>query len=360
MRAGRSVWLGSGRRLRLRFSGAVALVSAASLLVVPGQSWAAPREPAPGPASTSVVVEAVAVGQARPVGPHANVALEVSDSAAITGWAFNASTSTPQPGAEVRLEPGGLATTTDANGAYSFTGLTPGTYVLTATFDAGCEIAARTEVTVTTLAQADLFLQPATDSFGYGCQVFDQPFTPTTGPALPLTGNNNVTRVTLPFAFSFYGQTYTRAWVGTNGMLAFDKRGSSRPNNAISIPNAAAPNAVVAPFWDDLVVDGSASVHTATDGSAPFRQYVVEWRNVHRAGNAAERITAQVTLDETGFIFFNYSDLSTSSDPERGSEATIGIESPGGMVGLQYSFRNPVLADGKAVAFIPPISSNPI
>ncbi|MFC0529061.1 carboxypeptidase regulatory-like domain-containing protein [Phytohabitans kaempferiae] len=310
-------------------------------------------------AGTMTVFAASQAGAGGPVGPHENATIEVLGSAAISGRIFDAITLLPQPDAEVRLEPGGATVITGANGIYSFTGLIPGDYVVAASFGGGCGIAASTEVTVTTASEVYLYMEPATDSFGYGCQVFDQPFTPVTGTALPLNGDNNVTQVTLPFAFPFYGQSFTSAWVDTNGMLTFENPGSSRPNNSTTIPNAAAPNAVIAPFWDDLVVDGAAGIHTDTVVS-PFRQYIVEWRNAHRAGNTAERITAQLTLDESGAIFFSYTGLSTTSDPERGGEAVTGIESPGGMVGLQYSFLDPVLADDKAVAFLPPMLSNPI
>ena len=65
-----------------------------------------------------------------------------------------------------------------------------------------------------------------------------------------------------------------------------------------AIPNAAPPNAAVYGFWDDLVVDGSSSVVTATHGTAPNRRFVVEWRNVAILGDTQRRLSFQAVLYE--------------------------------------------------------------
>jgi hypothetical protein len=319
-----------------------------------------------GPVGMMTVFAAAQAGSSGLVGPAANASIKVEGLAALSGRVFdNTQTpAAPRPGATVQLEPVGLTTTTDANGDYSFPGLAPGDYVVAASYGGGCGLVASQNLEVTKAETQNLHLEPARDSFGYGCVVDDMAFEPISGGTpLALQGVNAApAQVTLPFPFFFYDQNapHSTAWVDANGYLAFENPGGRHPNGSTTIPNAATPNAVVAPFWDDLVVDASASVLTATTGSAPFRQFIVEWRDVHRAGNTAERITFQAILDESGVIFFNYSGLDTTSDTERGSEAAVGIESPGGMVGLQYSFLDPVLANGKAVAILPSIVANPI
>ncbi|GAA4733804.1 hypothetical protein Prum_012450 [Phytohabitans rumicis] len=269
----------------------------------------------------------------------------------------------PLAGATVILEPPGLTVTSGADGAFAFTGLTPGTYVVAASHGGGCGLSASTEVKIPDDGDPELFLVPPVDSYGYGCQVDARAFTPADDTVLQaLAGADNaVTQVSLPFEFPFYGDVFDTVWVDTNGLLTFTEPGGSTPGRSMTIPAASAPNGLVAAFWDDLVVDGSASVRTASIDDADGRWFVVEWRNVHRAGNTSERITVEVMLHEAGFIFLNYAGLSATSDAERGSEATVGIESPGGTVGLQYSFLQPVLADGSAVVFLPPqIMANPI
>ena len=83
---------------------------------------------------------------------------------------------------------------------------------------------------------------------------------------LPLTGDDAYTRSTLPFPVTLYGQTYSTGWVDSNGLVTFVDPGE-RLLDAWPIPSAGhpeEPNAALYPFWHDWVVDGSASVRTAT------------------------------------------------------------------------------------------------
>jgi hypothetical protein len=59
-----------------------------------------------------------------------------------------------------------------------------------------------------------------TDSFGYTCSTTTRPFL-NADTVLPLTGDNAVAQVTLPFPITLYGAAYTSAWVHTNGKLSF-------------------------------------------------------------------------------------------------------------------------------------------
>ena len=292
-------------------------------------------------------------------GPSSSAAIEVLGTAAISGRIID-SLAAPVPDAQVVLEPAGLTTTSDANGAYSFTGLAPGDYVIAAYHGGGCGQAASDEVTISNAMLLDLVLTARTDGFGHGCVVVDQPFIPANDTVLNLTGDDSVATVSLPFDVNFYGDTYQSAWVDTNGIMTFVDPAGSHPGNSVNIPAPAEPNAMIAAFWDDLVVDGSASVWTATVGAAPFRQFVVEWRDVHRVNEPTQRLSVQVVLDELGLISLNYDGIDPANPAEQGGFATVGIESPGGAVGLEYSFSTPVLADDQAVVFLPPLLANPI
>jgi hypothetical protein len=96
---------------------------------------------------------------------------------------------------------------------------------------------------------------------------------------LSLTGDDAVQQISLPFPIKFYGQTYSTAWVDTNGVVSMVNPNGYKWDNT-TLPNPALANAAVYAFHDDLVVDGAASVRTTTLGSSPNRQYVIEWRNV--------------------------------------------------------------------------------
>jgi glucose/arabinose dehydrogenase len=191
------------------------------------------------------------------------------------------------------------------------------------------------------------------DTFGYRCATATgRAMVPADQTVLPLTGDDAITRVPLPFRVPFYGQMYDSAWVDVNGKLSFADPGRSWGVNTV-LPDAATPNAAVYPFWDDLVVRADSSIRTALVGTAPDRRFVVEWRNIGLYGSTSARVTFEAIISESGQITFNYADLSTSGR-ELGNSATVGIENAAGTIALQYSVNQPVLANGRAIVFTPP------
>jgi glucose/arabinose dehydrogenase len=191
------------------------------------------------------------------------------------------------------------------------------------------------------------------DTFGYTCATATGvPFVRAEQTVLPLTGDEAITSVALPFRVPLYGQTYNKVWIDVNGKLSFLDPGRSWGVNT-PLPDAAAPNAAVYPFWDDLLARADSSVRTAMLGKAPNRQFVVEWRNIGMYGSTSARITFEVILGERGNIIVNYADLANTAK-EMGSTATVGIENAAGTVALPYSVDQAALANGKAITFTPP------
>lgn len=187
---------------------------------------------------------------------------------------------------------------------------------------------------------------------GYTCTTeTGRPWLPADTTVLPLTGDDAVTQVTLPFPVRLFGQQYTGAWVSGNGFVSFADPVGSRPVNG-PIPSAGPPNAAVYPFWDDLYVRADSTVRTAVTGTAPNRRYVVEWRNVGLYGYTSARISFASIFAENGEIAFNYADLSASGH-ERGESATVGIENAAGTVALQFSIDRTALANGTSIVFQP-------
>jgi hypothetical protein len=277
----------------------------------------------------------------------------------VSGVVLDESTGLPVAGATVVLDQAGLSVTTGPSGAFQFTGMAAGTYTLAAHIGGQCGMAAATEVEILAPVVVDLSLMAARDGFGYEChEAPGTPFTPIAGSVLGLTGDDAVTSVGLPFGFPFYGHPRTTAWVDTNGFLAFEDPAGSHPGGDGAIPSPAEPDALIAAYWADLVVDAQASVRTQLAGSAPSRTFTVEWRNVHLKGDTTARFSAQVTLHESGDISLNYTGLDNAV--ERGQEAVVGIESTGGQMGVQYSYKQSVLATNSKVTFPYPEEPNPI
>jgi len=165
---------------------------------------------------------------------------------------------------------------------------------------------------------------------------------------LPLTGDDAAIPVPLPFAFSFYGQTYNTAYVTTNGNINFQGLNAGFVNACI--PNTGLPNAAVYGLRDDLLIEGGAGVYTKTEGEAPSRKVVIEWRNATFYGRPPENVaTFEMILHEAdGSILLQYN--RTDGDGN-GASATIGTENATGTIGLQYSCNEAV---GRAILYRPP------
>ncbi|MEO0107585.1 MAG: FlgD immunoglobulin-like domain containing protein, partial [candidate division WOR-3 bacterium] len=145
----------------------------------------------------------------------------------------------------------------------------------------------------------------------------------------------------LPFYFVYRDTFYDRIWVGNNGWLSFDPATSVASEND-TIPNPAAPNNALYPFWDHLRAGAGplSRVWYRTLGYAPGRKFVVTWDNMRFADvpGDTDLISFQVILDEESHnITFQYRDVTgSSSNHSFGRSATVGIENRDGTIGLQY------------------------
>ena len=255
-------------------------------------------------------------------------------------------------GATVRIDGTPIApATTDAAGAYSFASVPDGSYTATASATDRCLSGQTLPLVVDANETLDFTLAARSDSFGYTCAVEGSAYVEGTT-ALALTGDDAAATVALPFAFPFYGGSYTQAHVSTNGNVNFLAQNTAFTNTAIPAP--AAPNAAVYPLWDDLVLDASSQVFTRTSGAAPNREFLIEWRNAAFFGATALRVDVEVVLAENGQIVTRYRNLDPAQGRELGNSATVGIENATGTVALQYSFDTAALASGASIRFRPP------
>ncbi|WP_344142048.1 PQQ-dependent sugar dehydrogenase, partial [Polymorphospora rubra] len=297
----------------------------------------------------------------------------VDPTPATTGTVSGVVTSggTPVAGAAVTLTPGGRTATTTATGSYTIGSVPAGTYTVAATADGGRSASGTVTVAAAGAHTANLALTapttappptsqppsptppPASGGGAYTKSTESRPYTPISGGTpIPLTGDDSVEQIELPFAFPFYGQTYTTAWVSSNGFLSFEDPGGAQPING-PIPDTTAPNTGVYPYWDDLVVRADTVVRSAVTGSGDGRRFVLEWYNHGQYGSSSARVTIQVSLSVSGEIVFNYESLASSKPRERGDSATVGIENHAGTQAVQHSFNEAVLADNTAIIFTP-------
>jgi hypothetical protein len=112
----------------------------------------------------------------------------------------------------------------------------------------------------------------------------------------------------------------------------------------------ATPTATATPL-----PSGPFGIFTTTTGSAPNRQFVMEWRVFHFA-DPSNTANFEIQLEESmNNVYFVYR---TSTDA--GASATAGLQRGTGATALQLAFHQPTLTNGRAVRFTPTGVSTPI
>jgi subtilisin family serine protease len=278
-----------------------------------------------------------------------DVALDAAPAFSLDGTVTDAS-GAPIVGAEVNLVGTPLsARLTDASGHFDFGSVPQGVYTVS-TDAGGCYATGAQELNLQAPASLGISLPNVTDAYGYQCRP--RPFDYLSGTTPIAQFDDTVVSVNLPFPFTFYGATHDKLLVDMNGLVAFDAP-FSNPFN-VPLPSPDVPNSAIYGLWDDLFVFEPSHVLTGVFGSAPNRQFVIEWRDVPFAENADERANFEIVLHETGQITVSY--LNGSSPRERGGSATVGIENGTGDVALQYSFNRPLLKPELSLTYEVPFS----
>lgn len=141
------------------------------------------------------------------------------------------------------------------------------------------------------------------------------------------------------FNFKFYGENQTQIYVNSNGILLFAPPTSNIFTNA-AIPNTAAPNNYIAPFWDDLDGRTQGTVHYQQIGNKFYVQFT-NWQRYSASGS----LTFQTVLHSNGRIEFFYNNMNTTTL----NSATVGIENSTGTVGLQVVYNANYIKNNLAV-----------
>jgi len=144
----------------------------------------------------------------------------------------------------------------------------------------------------------------------------------------------------LPFTVNYYGQTYEEITICSNGWLAMGPSPEISFYNRV-IPSASGPNAMIAPFWDDLITEpGGVSYYAGDD------QLIIEWAmmsNVEFTSSLNFQVIiygleGHPTASGDNLIKFQYKDYFNYDTFANFS--TSGIESPDYSTGIQAGFNN--------------------
>ncbi|MCB0359920.1 MAG: S8 family serine peptidase, partial [Bdellovibrionales bacterium] len=198
------------------------------------------------------------------------------------------------------------------------------------------------------LSNTQTIQPPPVSSFSYHQTAQPAPYQETLDTRLMNADDAYVT-VELPFDFSFFGESFSRIAVSTNGRIVPLVTGAEAPTTS-DYANALTQG--IAPYHDDLypataVVPSESGVwlHQSED------EVVITWIMIHyahRASPTAESVVRfQVVLEASGAIYFRYGDtLAGSSNLDYGASATIGVAPVAGFGGksLLISHNTPAPA----------------
>ena len=150
--------------------------------------------------------------------------------------------------------------------------------------------------------------------------------------------------IALPFVFTYFGRKSSELRVHTNGFVMWGPGTSAAYWRNADLADAAEPNGIIAPLWDDLILRANtgARVSWVVQGSEPDRVAVVEWADVRRVGSHTEQVTFQLAIFETtDDIEFRYA----PNPAYTGGTATIGIENQAGDVAVAGVPGSPSIAE---------------
>ncbi|MBC8343497.1 MAG: hypothetical protein H8E61_05910 [Bacteroidetes bacterium] len=146
--------------------------------------------------------------------------------------------------------------------------------------------------------------------------------------------NDSFTAIqTLPFAWSFYGETIPQYKVSDNGFVSFNIAEAVNTGVNTTLPTSSGPNKVIYAFWDDMELSDnptymSNDITTYTIGNAPNRIHVIRWHTTPRGKTAnSNYLYFALRIYEEGFFDVIYQQYRMTSG---NMSATVGCENSDG------------------------------
>ncbi len=168
--------------------------------------------------------------------------------------------------------------------------------------------------------------------------------------------------IDLPFAFGYYGDSYNRISICSNGWLAMGETPVHFYRN-FPLPASHSAGAMIAPFWDNLNQSGNNRVYTWYDESN--HRFIIQWYKMPNHFSGGVQNFEVILLDPVyhptstgdGMILFQYDQVNNTDS--RDGYATVGIQNSDRTDGINYSYWNQYgsgaapLEAGRAILFMP-------
>jgi hypothetical protein len=162
-------------------------------------------------------------------------------------------------------------------------------------------------------------------------------------------GDNDGVSVPIVFPFRFYGVASSTVSISSNGYLTFDASVGDATNDPI--PNPVAPNAIIAPLWDDFSPNSAGTIHVVTLGLTPNRRLIVQWKNVPQFLMNDSNTFQVVLFEGSNCIEFRYG-VFTAQSPA--GDYSVGVENHAGASGTSVDAAT--LTPGACRRFCPTLA----
>ncbi len=211
------------------------------------------------------------------------------------------------------------------------------------------------DVTINFIVGDPLNSPSGPDNYGYmAYDPYDAPETPDydwveicadsggPGTLVNFTMDDQTLQFDLPFTFQYYGQSFTRYTIATNGWIGMGDILEDDYSNS-AIPDSDGPAGMIAPYWEDLSPQRTNSGKVWQWYDVGEHLLVVEYNHIEQYAPTGSFETFQVILLDPAYhqtntgdgrILFQYKDMSATVQ----GEGTVGIENPAETDGLEILF----------------------
>jgi len=182
------------------------------------------------------------------------------------------------------------------------------------------------------------------------CQYVTSSGTGTIVPGIIDTGNhcdNCLTQITFPFPVQFYNETFTQAYVSSNGNLQFT---GNAPYLGTSCPlPIRCLDAAILAYQNDLRTDGpGAGIFTIVRGTPPNRIFNIEWRTTYTGRAGTANFEMRFYENQTSFDII----YGMTADNGGSEESGVQLSGMGGPCdATTVSCQTPVLTNGLKVTY---------
>lgn len=173
---------------------------------------------------------------------------------------------------------------------------------------------------------------------------------------------DDLVTVDLPFEFDYYGETFDRVTICSNGWMAMGMTWLVNYRNW-NIPAPGAPPFLIAPMWDNFYQNGDDQVYHWYDEAN--HRYIVQWSRLRNMEGDTQSNFEAILYDPAhhttdtgdGAIVFQYETFNNSDYLQQYS--TIGIQNGDNSTGVMYGYYNyynagaDPISSGTAIRFVP-------